>query len=277
MLSLTPWRGPGPGRPDLPLPPAPMPLLRQGRLRKRWRYLGVYGEELMICMARAEVGPLRRAFWVLWDRTEGRRYARTGLLGSGAAFDGSEARIRARGTRAQLRLGDAAAVEVVCPSGERGYAWTRKRAGIPVSGTVEAAGRRWKVEARGVDDESAGYHERRIHWRWSAGVGRSADGRSLAWNLVSGINDPPRDSERAIWLEGVPNEPPPVSFAGLDAVGFADGARLRFAAECEWARDDNLLLIRSRYRHRFGSFSGRLGGIELERGLGVMEEHEVRW
>jgi hypothetical protein len=36
-----PWRGPGPGRPDLPLPPGPMPLWRDGALRKRWRYVGV--------------------------------------------------------------------------------------------------------------------------------------------------------------------------------------------------------------------------------------------
>ena len=53
-----PWRGPGPDRPDLPLPPGPMPLRRDGQTRKRWRYVGVFGEELMLCAARAEVGPL---------------------------------------------------------------------------------------------------------------------------------------------------------------------------------------------------------------------------
>ncbi len=52
-----PWRGPGAGRPDLPLPPAPMPLWRDSALRKRWRYVGFYGEELMLCAARAETGP----------------------------------------------------------------------------------------------------------------------------------------------------------------------------------------------------------------------------
>jgi hypothetical protein len=133
------------------------------------------------------------------------------------------------------------------------------------------------VSARGVDDESAGYHRRHIAWHWSAGVGRSADGRALAWNLVSGINDPPQRSERGIWVEGVPSEPAPVSFAGLESVGFEDGARLLFAAESERARNDNLLVFRSRYRHRFGTFSGSLGGIELADGFGVMEEHEARW
>jgi hypothetical protein len=37
------------------------------------------------------------------------------------------------------------------------------------------------------------------------------------------------------------------------------------------------MLIRSRYRQPFGSFSGSLDGIELESGLGVMEFHEARW
>jgi hypothetical protein len=53
-----PWRGPGGDRPDLPLPPGPMPLRRDGQNRKRWRYVGVFGEELMLCAARAEIGPL---------------------------------------------------------------------------------------------------------------------------------------------------------------------------------------------------------------------------
>ena len=63
----------GSGRPDLPLPPGPMPLRRDGQNRKRWRYVGVFGAELMLCAARAEVGPLRQSFWVMWDRQGGAR------------------------------------------------------------------------------------------------------------------------------------------------------------------------------------------------------------
>ena len=40
----------------------------------------------------------------------------------------------------------------------------------------------------------------------------------------------------------------------------------------------NLLLMRSRYRQPFGTFSGMLpGGIELAQGYGVMEAHDVHW
>ena len=40
----------------------------------------------------------------------------------------------------------------------------------------------------------------------------------------------------------------------------------------------NLLVMRSRYRQPFGTFTGTLpGGIELAEGYGVMEEHDVLW
>jgi len=273
-----PWRGPGPDRPELPLPPGPMPLRRDGQLRKRWRYVGVFGEELMLCAARAQVGPLGQTFWVLWDRREGRRLAHTSLRPSSGEvrMDGGSIDVEARGLRASLQLGEGAPVESICPSGG-GWGWTRKRAGVPVRGTVEADGRRWEVEALAVDDESAGYHRRHTGWLWSAGVGNAADGRAVAWNLVEGINDPLRGSERAIWVEGEPYEPAPVSFRGLEAIEFGDGERLAFAEECERARNENFLLIRSRYRLRFGSFSGSLDGLLLGDGLGVMEDHQAVW
>jgi Domain of unknown function (DUF2804), C-terminal len=273
-----PWRGPGSDRPDLTLPPGPMPLRAHGQTRKRWRYIGVFGADVMLCAARAQVGPLGQSFWVLWDRAEGRRLAHTSLRPGSreVTMDGARVEIDARGLRASLRLGDGSAIESICPSGS-GWGWTRKRAGLPVRGTVEAGGRRWEIDALAVDDESAGYHRRHTSWLWSAGVGRAADGRSLAWNLVEGINDPPRGSERAIWVDGEPFEPPPVSFRDLDAIGFADGANLELQPECERARSDNLLLVRSRYRLRFGSFSGSLEGLPLADGLGVIEAHDAIW
>jgi hypothetical protein len=274
-----PWRGPAPGRPDLPLPPDPMPLLRNGRLRKRWRYIGVYGAEVMLCAAKVEVGPLPQSFWAVWDREERRRWAHTrNLPGGQVEMDGPLVRLDAGEVRAELRFGAGEAIESVCASGDDGYAWTRKRAGVEVSGRVEAGGSSWPIDgADGVEDISAGYHRRHTDWMWSAGVGEDSGGRAIAWNLVTGINDPPRGSERAIWVDGTPTEPEPVRFEGLEAIGFADGSRLHFTAESERARDDNLLLVRSRYRHRFGSFEGALPGIELRRGFGVMEEHSAVW
>jgi hypothetical protein len=273
-----PWRGPGSDRPGLPLPPERMPLRRDGQLRKRWRYVGVFDEELMLCVARAQIGPLGQSFWVLWDR-EGRRHLAHTSLRPGSRevrMEGADVEIDSPGLRASLRLGQCLPIESLCPSGS-GWGWTRKRAGVPIEGTVEVPGRRWRISARGVDDDSAGYHRRHTSWHWSAGVGRAEDGRRLAWNLVEGVNDPPERSERAVWIDGEPSEPPPVRFRGLDGIDLADGDALEFATESRHARDENFLLVRSRYRHRFGSFTGSLAGLPLVEGLGVMEQHDAVW
>ena len=64
----------------------------------------------------------------------------------------------------------------------------------------------------------------------------------------------------------------------LSGVEFSDGGRLWFRSEAIRRRDDNLLLIRSRYEQPFGTFSGRLpGGLELAEGYGVMERHDAAW
>ena len=296
-----PWRGPGPGRPDLPLPPQRMPLRRGRRWRKRWRYVGAYCDELLLCAARVHVGPLGQTFWAIWDRLGRRMWERTRMLAPGARGEvwtegadgdgllhhaedqGSLVRIEAthradETVRAFLRLGEGRWVECVCPTEEGGYVWTRKRADIPVRCDVRIGERRWRVEARGMEDESAGYHPRHTAWSWSAGVGRTTGGKSVGWNLVSGINDPPERSERTIWVDGEPFEPGPVSFESLEAITFDDGSRLEFSGECERRREESRLLVRYTYRQPFGSFSGRLaGGLELEQAAGVMEHHEARW
>jgi hypothetical protein len=255
-----------------------MPLRSHGQMRKRWRYVGLYAAEGMLCAARASVGPLSQCFWIFWDRQNDRCFANTRLRPgtNEVRMDGAAIAIAARDVRAQLSLGEAAPVEAICPSGS-GWGWTRKRAGVPMQATVEVEGRRWELTGYGVDDESAGYQQRRTSWHWSAGVGRAADGRPLAWNLVEGINDPASKSERAVWIDDTPQEPGPVSFEGLQAVRFSSGARLDFNRGTEFARADSFVLVRSSYRHLFGDFSGSLDGIELAEGFGVMEQHDALW
>ena len=86
------------------------------------------------------------------------------------------------------------------------FAWTAKQADRPARGTVRVDGRVLEVDARAIVDVSAGYHPRHTAWKWSAGVGSLADGRSVGWNLVSGIHDSPQASERTIWVDGAPAE-----------------------------------------------------------------------
>jgi uncharacterized protein DUF2804 len=258
---------------SLALPPHPMPSRRGLRPLKAWRYVGVFGPELMLCLGVVRVGPARQAFWAVWDRAEDRFYERT-VIGRGPVrLLPGRAQMLDRALQVDLRLEETAGVETVCASGQQ-YAWTRKQGGIRAHGMVLIDGEPRVVDARAVIDDTAAYYERRTSWRWSAGVGVARDGRAVAWNLVDGVNDPPNASERTMWIDGEPAEVPPCRFhpdlSGVD--------RLRFTPEATRARSDNLLLIRSAYRQPFGAFAGELpGGLALAVGYGVMETHDAWW
>jgi hypothetical protein len=249
-----------------------MPARDRLRPLKAWRYVGVYGPELMLCLASARIGPARQSFWAVWDRAAGRLRERTRMGRGPVELSYGRALLADGDVLIDLALDEGAGVEAVCRSGAS-YAWTRKQGGIRVRGTVEIAGRRIPVQARAIIDDTAGYYERHTRWRWSAGVGSAIDGRELAWNLVAGVNDPATGSERTVWVDGEPHETRPAAFA--DDLGRVEG--LRFVSEAVRQRHDNLLLIRSSYRQPFGMFAGTLDGIELAQGYGVMEEHDAWW
>ena len=288
-----------------------MRLLQGGRPLKRWRYVGVFCEELMACAALVQVGPFRQSFWAILTRADGRLRERTQtfprgghvVLSEGSVEEGvvgeqngAHARARARArvgpsgvpgrmlirdrdVLLDLSLGEEAGIEAHCLHGQ-GQVWTRKQAGVPARGMLSLDGAPAReIDALAVIDDTAGYHARETEWYWSAGVGEDPRGGRLAWNLVSGVNDPPSGSERAIWIAGVPREAASVGFAAdLSRIHCEDGSELRFAAEAERSRSENLLIVQSEYRQPFGVFTGSLPGhLELARGLGVVEHHRARW
>jgi hypothetical protein len=240
---------------------------------KAWRYLGVYGPELMLCIGAARVGPARQSFWAIWDRGSSRFQERTVIGRGGVRLRPGAARVLDGGVEIDLALEEQPGVETVCPAGHS-YAWTRKQGGVRAQGSVMIGDRRHELDARAVIDDTAAYYPRHTRWRWSAGVGRTLDGRPLSWSLVVGVNDPPQNSERTVWLDGQAQEVGPCAFAH-DLRGVDD---LQFEPAAVRERRDNLLLLRSSYRQPFGTFSGELlGGLRLAEGYGVMEEHEAVW
>jgi hypothetical protein len=296
-------------------------MFRGGRPLKRWRYVGVFCEELMACAAFVRVGPARQSFWAVYTREDGRLRERTRMLVRRGAVELPPGRVRIhdRDVRLDLELDEDGGIQAQCVHGDEGVrdtgspnggspdtespdtgrhdggiytgggtlgareVWTRKQAGVRAHGTLTLdGGSAQRIEARAVIDDTAGYHPRDTEWRWSAGVGRGEDGVALAWNLVAGVNDPPTGSERAVWVDGEPNETAPVRFAAdlgeIVAEDADGGSRLSFAAEAVRRRHENLLIVRSDYTAPFGAFSGTLpGGIRLASGLGVMEHHRAKW
>jgi hypothetical protein len=271
-----------------------MKLFQGSRPLKRWRYVGVFCEELMACAAVVHVGPARQSFWAVLSRPGGPLRERTRFLprrgaielvrghaelAGGRPAEPGRLRVGEDGVALDLLLEEEPGIEALCPHG-RGQVWTRKQAGVPARGTLSLdGGPPREIEALAVIDDTAGYHARRTEWRWSAGVGESPDGIPLAWNLVSGVNDPPTGSERAVWVAGEPHEVPPVTFApDLSRITCEDSSELRFRPEAERSRSENLIIVRSEYRAPFGTFAGTLPGeVALARGLGVSEHHRARW
>ena len=51
-----------------------MAIRRDRQMLKRWRYVGLWGERHMLCVAKVRVGPGRQRFWALWngERLRGR-------------------------------------------------------------------------------------------------------------------------------------------------------------------------------------------------------------
>lgn len=296
-METLPLRGPAVRESRLALPPDELRAWRAGRPLKRWRYVGVYTPELMLCVGDARIGPVPQRWWAV-ALPGGELHERTTFGAGGIAVESpwngaadgyaagasgpSRIRVAARDVRIDLELTESAGVETLSPVGDDGaYIWTRKQACVPVRGSVEVDGARHAIDGdAGFVDDSAGYHARHTAWKWSAGVGTAVDGRRVGWNLVTGINDDPAASERTIWVDGEPNEVDPVQFAeDLSAISSERGdLDLAFR---EWSRREhatNALVLRSVYSQPFGTFSGNLpGGLTLSEGFGVMEDHDVSW
>jgi len=275
--------------PEDPAQARPMALFRGARPLKRWRYVALFGEQLMACAAAVQIGPARQTFWALHLRGSRALRESTHVLWHRAAVrltvpepgSGGRAglRVRDRGVELEVAIEEQPGISARCPHGDQ-EVLTRKQAGCRARGTLALDGGPARaIEALAVIDDTAGYHARVTEWRWSAGVGEGPGGGALAWNLVAGVNDAEHGSERAVWVQGEPHEVPPVRFAAdLSRLECVDGSRLRFRAEAQRRRRENLLLVRSDYTAPFGTFSGTLpGGVELARGLGVMEHHRARW
>lgn len=273
-----PYRGNGSNKPaGLPVPPKRMPWLKAGRLLKSWRYVSIWSPQLSICAANVGVGPVRQEFWGIWDRAHSRLYEKTRLRPQAVQLTPGRVLVRDHGITIDVALDEGDGIEVIVPDG-KAYTWTRKQM-VRAYGTVQLPDGMRQVEAMALIDDNAGYHPRKTHWLWSGGAGHDIHGRLVAWSVIVGLNDPVHNSERTVWVDGVPREVGIVSFADdLSAVRFNDGTAVQFHEEAVRQRRDNLVLVRSSYRQPFGSFSGTLpGNIQLREAYGVMERHDATW
>lgn len=273
------WTGEASRPRGLLLPPAHMPLLFAGRLLKQWRYVGIWTKELYVRAGVVKVGPVPQEFWAIWDRTKKRflEETRFSLFAKRVTLPPNRMLVNYGEVAFDIALDEDAGFEVATPDG-RAYTWTRKQL-TPARGTVRFGGEQHPIDGLAFIDDNAGYHSRRMSWKWSGGVGTDGQGRTIGWNIIVGLNDSPLAGENTIWIDGVAKEVGQVRFADdLSSVSFAQGGTINFQEEATRARRDNLLVIRSDYAQPMGTFTGTLpGGIELHEAFGVMERHEALW
>src|ERR1700753_397779 len=98
-----------------------MPARLGTRPLKAWRYLGVFGPELMICVAAVRIGRARQSFWAVWDREGRRLHERTWLSPCGVRLACGRAVVRDGAAGLDIALEEGAGVETVCADGA-GYA-----------------------------------------------------------------------------------------------------------------------------------------------------------
>ena len=82
-----------------PWPTPPIALRPLGRPLKRWRYAGVYGDELMVCAASVRIGGAPQWFWAVWDRDARRLVEATRFVPGGVGVADGVLRVRGRRTR----------------------------------------------------------------------------------------------------------------------------------------------------------------------------------
>jgi hypothetical protein len=259
------------------LPPARMPLVRDWKLLKRWRYVGVWTREIAVYAGSAWIGPVSQQFWAVWDRARGKFYERTRFLPGKVKLTRGRMLVKDGPIEFDIALDENEGFETITPSG-RAYTWTRKQL-IPARGAARIHGAERSVEGFAFIDDNAGYHARRMRWKWSGGVGADTAGRAIGWNLIVGLNDTPGASENTVWIDGAAQEVGPVSFAeDLSSLTLSEGGVLRFQQEATRERKDNLLLLRSDYAQPLGTFTGSLlNGVELKEAYGVMERQDALW
>ena len=127
-----PCRGASVRQLGLPLPPAHMPAIRGVRPLKRWRWVGVFTAELMLCVGDAHIGPFGRRWWAIAE-PDGTLLTRATAGPGGVTLSPGRVKIDTAPVRIDLELDESAGVEVVSPSG-RHWIWTRKQADVPARG-----------------------------------------------------------------------------------------------------------------------------------------------
>lgn len=284
---------------------------------KRWLFAIIASDELICCTAVVRMGYAANAFAFVIDRQQHKTIAdvtalgptllanvgRTGSQGAEARFGlgpkqfqidrpiGSQTyfvNVRSPQLKIEARLSTKNApppLAVVSELSGGRFSTTEKGALLEVEGNVIAGGRTFDLKgAWGGYDYTAGLLERHTAWKWAFGMGRSADGKPLAYNLTEGFVG---DRECIAWRDG--------NIVRVGAARFHfDRERLLDPWQIKTDKLDvdfdpaslheerhNMLVIRSRFQQVGGAFRGKLvlpnETVSFDKLPGVTEDQDTLW
>lgn len=296
----------------------------RSRFARKWRFnqfqfVSVMSEHWVFGLAIVDLKLVSNGFFYLYDFASGEMLEQTFMqpLGRGtvmeprpedgvASFRSKQANLRiipgpegrsisvtADDTvRAMFALHeDRDPLRLSCPAGYNGWVFTRKSAGLPVTGEIRWGDRVWRCDdhTRGSIDWSCGFMRRETAWNWACLAGQLADGTSLGLNLATGVNESGL-TENALWLNGrcIKLDLARFEFDRYDQsapwrVTTSDGrVDLRFVPSGVRKERLNALVLASNFRQYAGTFEGFVVDDEDKKipiaGLrGLMEDHFARW
>lgn len=281
-----------------------------GRLRlKQWQHFAIVHPEVALTFAVVDAGFLRLGWVQIVDRATGERVeharqapwldlsvART-LFGGRSWLRSGDVRIE---IDAQLGKGrhdiqidapdlearltctaDATALEVVLPVGRGRAMWSHK-VPLPVSGTIRWRGRELTLDPTGcvaILDLHKAHYPHRTWWHWGTFAGHDAAGRRIGVNLTRNLVEDPTMHECALWIDGRLTllDPPTFSLETDPWTVRGPGVDLRFDGDGERREDLSVGPIVSRFRQRYGRWTGTVAGHEVRDLWGLAEDHTSHW
>jgi hypothetical protein len=293
-----------PGFDGLEAPWAPS-FLERRFIEKTWQYATVATPEMTFAIAIIDTGYLASGICAVFDRGGRRLLANENpVLPSVCAQverdkarligPGIDARIERKDDRVLIKANWAVTdidltldaskspppITAVAPVGAPGrFDLTQKAALMPAEGEIRAGNVRFAVQGFPAGlDYTHGYLARETSWRWAFAMGRG-----IAFNFSEGFLE--GEGENVVWLEG---EPRPAGKIGFTFDGNAPMSQWRiksedgrvdlvFHPEGYRSQSIDLMLILSSYLQPFGTYSGRIHGVEVRDLPGVAEDHTARW
>ena len=176
-------------------------------------------------------------------------------------------------------------------TGFNGWTYTQKSNARVCHGAVDWNGRTYNLEALHAlagTDWSGGYMRKETSWNWASISATLSDRRRFGLNLAAGVNES-GFTENTAWLDGVPEELPPVHFqfdrdnpdSGWDIRSSDDRIRLHFDPVTHYRDKTNAIVVASNFRQHLGRFHGEIDlaheTLRIENMWGLAEDHYARW